>query len=208
MPTPPTPDGHAQRMDGGHAGDESDAALMAALRHGRPHERQRALASLYRRHAAGLRERYRRQGVSAAEADDWTHDTFLRLIRHAHEVRDPARIGAWLRTTARRVMIDALRLRRHQQPLADDVIERLADPQLSIPEQVAQEEHGARIRLALVRFARAHPDRARCLIWAALDGLAMAEIGARLGRTPGAAREYVSQSRKKLRPFVRDCSSD
>jgi len=179
-----------------------DARLLSALQGGSEAGRRQALTALYRRHAGRLRDYYRRHGASAAEADDWTQDTFMRVLRRAHTVREPQCLTAWVWTTARRVMIDALRQRRGHQPLTEAAAERLVDPAAPVAEQLAREQRDQHIREAFERFATLHPERARCLMWATVDDLATAEIADILGRSPGATREYVSQCRKKLRPFL------
>jgi RNA polymerase sigma factor (sigma-70 family) len=59
-----------------------------------------------------------------AHAADVAQLTWLRLVEHLVEVRDPRRIGAWLATTARRECLRVLRDGCRQLPLARDAIER------------------------------------------------------------------------------------
>lgn len=56
----------------------------------------------------------------------------------------------------------------------------------------------------LARFRKTAPDRAHALELQ-MDGSSIEEIAAVIGRTPGAAKEYLSQSRKKLGPFIAHC---
>jgi len=44
----------------------------------------------------------RAYGLAEADAADVFQVTWLRLVEHLHQVRDPERLGAWLATTARR----------------------------------------------------------------------------------------------------------
>jgi RNA polymerase sigma factor (sigma-70 family) len=59
-----------------------------------------------------------------AHAADVAQLTWLRLVEHLVEVRDPRRIGAWLATTARRECLRVLRDGCRQLPLERDAIER------------------------------------------------------------------------------------
>jgi len=58
-----------------------------------------------------------------AHAADVAQVTWLRLFEHLVEVRDPARIGAWLATTARRECLRVLRDGCRQRPLEGDAFE-------------------------------------------------------------------------------------
>lgn len=62
--------------------------------------------------------------LNEADAADVAQATWLRLFEHLDRVNDPARVGAWLATTARRESLRVLRnARRHMlsaDPVADD----------------------------------------------------------------------------------------
>ena len=56
--------------------------------------------------------------LSSTDAADVSQATWLRLVEHLHQLREPAAIGSWLATTARREALSLLR-RRHEVPTAD-----------------------------------------------------------------------------------------
>lgn len=56
--------------------------------------------------------------LDAADAADVTQATWLRLVEHLGQLRDPAALGAWLATTTRREAISLIRKRR-EVPFAD-----------------------------------------------------------------------------------------
>lgn len=63
--------------------------------------------------------------LSAADAADVCQVTWLRLVENLHRIRDPAALGGWLATTARREALNVLRQRRElpeedQSMLVDD----------------------------------------------------------------------------------------
>jgi DNA-directed RNA polymerase specialized sigma24 family protein len=75
-------------------------------------------------------------------------------------------------------------------------------PQDSLPEP----ELVDCVRRAFQDFATAHPERAQALGLVAFEGWTAHELATYLGRTYGATREYVSQCRTHLRPYlVRRC---
>ena len=53
-------------------------------------------------------------------------------------------------------------------------------------------------------FGDMMPDRAYVLT-RVLDGATVSDIGLEIGRTPGATKEYLSQCRKKVAPFIQEC---
>ena len=55
-----------------------------------------------------------------ADADDVTHDTFLRAYRSLHSLRDPARFASWLVGIARLVVSERRRARRFD-PLPEQI---------------------------------------------------------------------------------------
>lgn len=56
-------------------------------------------------------------GLSPADAADVSQTTWLRLAEHLSRIRDPARVGVWLATTARHEAFRTLRRARRQVPV-------------------------------------------------------------------------------------------
>jgi RNA polymerase sigma factor (sigma-70 family) len=61
-----------------------------------------------------------------AQAADAVQTTWLRLVEHLAEIREPDRLAGWLQTTARRVCLAVLRESRREQPV--DCDDRLPEP--------------------------------------------------------------------------------
>jgi RNA polymerase sigma factor (sigma-70 family) len=86
----------------------------------------------------------RSYGLDAHAAADVSQVTWLRLVEHLDDVREPGRLGAWLATTTRREALRALRLagrelavearsleRDHQGPGVDaELLDRERDAEL------------------------------------------------------------------------------
>ena len=66
-----------------------------------------------------LREVVRSYRLSAADVEDVLQTTWLRLFSHIAEIRDPAAVGGWLATTARRECLRLLQAPMREQ-LTDD----------------------------------------------------------------------------------------
>jgi RNA polymerase sigma factor (sigma-70 family) len=58
-------------------------------------------------------------GLDAGDAADVSQTTWLRLVENLDKVREPAKVGAWLATTARREALRILRLSARSVPTSD-----------------------------------------------------------------------------------------
>jgi RNA polymerase sigma factor (sigma-70 family) len=126
--------------------------------------------------------------LGEAQAADAVQTTWLRLVEHIDKIRDPARLPGWLRTTAHRVCVDAIRESGRELPV-DTHHENTGPIQDRFREEDGPEASALRHeREALVRAALADlPARHRMLLalLVASPALSYEEIGARLGMPVG-----------------------
>ena len=177
----------------------SVAGLVAAAAGGD----QRAWQALFTRFDPMLRHVIRRFRLTSHQADDALQETWTRLVRHLHRVENPAAIGAWLATTARREALRLLQTTIHELPT--DELLGINEPDLDAngPDAVGDDEPSRSLRSAL----DALPSRDRALLEmlhrepaptyenvAATLGIPVGSIGptraralARLRRHPGLA---------------------
>jgi RNA polymerase sigma factor (sigma-70 family) len=80
-----------------------------------------AWATLVDRFTARIRAVARMHRVGHHDAEDVVQTTWLRLLEHLEHVRDPAAVGAWLHTTARRESLRVLRTGARERPADDQV---------------------------------------------------------------------------------------
>lgn len=164
-------------------------------------------AAFYREAAAALR--------SWHAAEDVVQDAMVKVWLRCATFRGEGDPIAWIRQVVRHTLLDALRGRAPEQPLMDDdgdltpqaaaAVARLSAETVPQPEQQLQAQQADQaFRQGYARFAAAHPEHAQVLRWVVDDGLDNAAIGALIERSPGATREFISQCRKKLRPFLAD----
>jgi RNA polymerase sigma factor (sigma-70 family) len=96
------------------AQDEENRALVRAAAGGDA----QAWSALVARYVALLWSIAFRHGLNENDAADVVQNTWLRLYEHIEDVREPARIGSWLATTAQR---EALRIvAQHQRTVPSD----------------------------------------------------------------------------------------
>lgn len=161
-------------------------------------------AALYREAAWALRDWH--------VAEDVVQDALIKVWLRCATFQGPNDPLAWVRQIVRNTLLDALRSRPSEQALHDDdgeltpqaqaAVERLSLEHGTMPDLRLQDHQVERVfRDCFRRFQAAHPDHAAVLRWVVEDGLQQADVAALLDRTPGATREYISQCRKKARPF-------
>ena len=164
-------------------------------------------ARFYREAAAALR--------SWQAAEDVVQDAMVKVWQRCATFRGPGDPLAWIHSIVRHTLLDALRQRRPEQPLHDDdgtlsapvqaAVLQLSRQQVATPDQqVAEQQVEAVFQRGFDRFAQAHPEHATVLRWVVEDGLDNTAVEALLGRSPGATREFISQCRKKARPYLAD----
>ena len=194
--------------------DLSALSFMQACREGgrlieawlRVFDRQHG-AALYREAAVSLR--------SWQAAEDVVQEGMIKVWQRCATFRGPADPLAWIRQIVRNTLIDAVRARPPEQPLHDDdgeltpaaqaAVLRLSVETIGTPDDTLRSHEVERVfRRCFARFAAAHPEHAMVLRWVVEDGLDNTAVEQLLDRTPGATREFISQCRKKARPYFAD----
>jgi RNA polymerase sigma factor (sigma-70 family) len=83
--------------------------------------------------------------LGRADAEDVFQVTWMQLVTHVDDIREPERVSAWLASTARHESLRVLRRAGREAPSADENQTHIADPDLPAPEAalVAAERKGA-----------------------------------------------------------------
>ena len=139
--------------------------------------------------------------LSSAEAADVLQTSWLRLVEHLAEIRNPDGVGAWLATTARRECLRALRANARCEPVEDleELIE--ADPgELDAP--VCLAERNAGLGAALERLPAR--DQALLRLLTAEPAPSYEEIGAALAMPIGSIGPTRARALERLRRELRD----
>jgi RNA polymerase sigma factor (sigma-70 family) len=125
-------------------------------------------------HGAG-----RRIGLSHADAADVAQLTWLRLFEHAHQIREPDRLPAWLTATARREALRVATDAKRHVLCADPTIEHGVDSRGAVDDVYpADGDYGPEVEEALGRL----PDRYQQLLRILMsdDCPSYTEVAARL----------------------------
>jgi RNA polymerase sigma-70 factor, ECF subfamily len=164
-----------------------------------------ALGELYRELRRPLLVYLLRKGLTPAAAEDALHEVFLNVARSAAQCRHGGTATAWVWRIASNAANDVHRDGMRVVAMDAEEQQALAEAQ---PAPACETPAGAIddcVERALQRFARQHPERADALRLLHIERWSGEQLAAWLGRTPGAAREYLSQCRRIFRPFVEPC---
>ena len=160
-----------------------------------------AFDEVYRRHHVRVhgfvaRMQGRRDGV-----DDIVQETWLRLARHAAQLRPDTRLGAWLFTVARNLVLGRQRWRLLD---ADRLmsLSRLPAPSTPTPFDLSQaSETERRVELALQTLPVKYRE---VLLLVAIEGLEPSQVAAMLDLKPEATRQRLARARAMMQTLLED----
>jgi RNA polymerase sigma factor (sigma-70 family) len=195
----PTGQPHVSAAARSAAKDEEVTRLVQAAASGD----RNAWDALVRRYVALLWSIAFRHGLSESDAADVVQNTWLRLFEHIDGVREPARIGSWLATTAQREALRCVAQRKRVVPSDDETTFDGADRlQAPVDEALLTREQAAEARAALDTL----PPAWRSLVEALTQDppLTYEEIVVELGVPIGSIGPTRGRSVRRLRELVTD----
>ena len=138
-----------------------------------------------------------RMGASRTVAEELVQEAFLRLARHAPNLRDDTRVGAWLYTVTRNLWTSHRRWAWLDGSRILELAERTFQQRPPTPaEAAASNESASHVERALAKL----PDAQReVFLRVAQEGLEPTEVAAILGIAPEAARQRLARARKALK---------
>jgi RNA polymerase sigma factor (sigma-70 family) len=137
--------------------------------------------------------------LGEADAADVVQITWLRLVEHLDRLRNPAGVGGWLATCARRECVRILRASKRQVPMGDDFVEQ---PSLTpLPgEALARTERDRAIQRAFSLLPGR--DQALLRLLTAEPSLSYEEIAAALGIPIGSIGPTRQRALERLRRLL------
>lgn len=167
-------------------------------------ERAGAVEHLYRRYAKRFLGYFLRHRLSQHDAEELVKDVFVAVVHDSGLFTGERRFDAWMWAIARGKLADHFRRQRPEVLTDDDVLDSIGKEEIdSAPGRGSSLEDCAHKAYAV--FAAAHPDRSEMLARVAFDGWSVEDLAEALKRTPGAAREYLFQCRRKLDVCLEPC---
>lgn len=181
----------------------TDQESLNKLRQGGK-ERAEGIEHLYRRYAKRFLAYFVRHRVPRQDADELVKDVFVSIVQDRDLFQGERRFDAWMWAIARDRLTSHFRRDHPEVRVDDELLELVGNNGVDLaPEPGSSLEDCA--HKAYAAFAAAHPDRAEMLARVAFDGWSIEDLAEALKRTPGAAREYLSECRRKLDVFLEPC---
>jgi RNA polymerase sigma factor (sigma-70 family) len=186
-----------------------EAEILIAQIRSNGRAREQGVRTLYKLYGRPLRNFFFTQGLNQDEAEDALQDTVVKIVQGSGGFSGSGQANAWIWQIARNCLTDAQRRvfsREGKEVTVSDVTWRtlenqsahvsLADPPGALDDCVQS---------GLGRFRQEEPERA----WAIelqVEGCGIEQIAATIGRSTAATKEYLSQCRKKMKPFLENCA--
>ena len=167
--------------------------------------------ALYDKIGQSLLRFFVQRGVTGDEAKDVLQETMVKIVRSAANFNGEGSAVSWIWQIARNSLIDHQRkigtLLNHETAVNDDQWDHLentsADPNAKIC--TTEDSVDECVSAGLESFGSREPERALVLLLQ-MDGHSIEEIGLRIGRTMAATKEYLSQCKKKIQPYISHCT--
>jgi RNA polymerase sigma-70 factor, ECF subfamily len=154
------------------------------------------LTNLYRTYGAVIYGRCRHLLRDDAEAEDATHETFLRVQRHLHRVASAREAVLFIYRVATNYCLNQIRDRKHRPSAGDG-------PELST-EASGDAEHRLANRDLARRLVEQAPPRVRSVAWLYhVDGLEQAEVALVLGISRRTVIKRLQVFSENARKFAR-----
>jgi RNA polymerase sigma-70 factor (ECF subfamily) len=161
-------------------------------------------------HAQAIGFLIKRGRLSIDEANDVFQETIIKIFKNMNHLTDDNKFESWVWQILRNTMTDHIRknkrmnaveVQSHNEDMPEESIEDYSI-KLKDDHQYTSPDDCVSSRLTI--FEQNMPDR-HYAIRLQMNGLSIKEISNQLGRTLSATKEFLSQSRKKLKPFIEDC---
>lgn len=165
---------------------------------------RQALAELYQAYRRPVLLHLMHHRLSPEVADDVLHQVFIKVAERAGQWRGDGSAAGWVWAVVRSTRLDAHR-GEHELGLDDDAWDALLEVTAAAPTDTNSHDLQRCVVEGIQRFAREHPERADAVRLLHLEGWSVAQLAPYLGRTAGATREFLSQCRRVLKPYLQPC---
>ncbi|MGE0608833.1 MAG: RNA polymerase sigma factor [Pirellulales bacterium] len=157
----------------------------------------RDIASLIRKHQAGVWRYLRMLGCDAATADEFTQETFLTILQQPFADYHPSATAGYLRKTARNLLVTAQRKLARSVPLTDwDAVDADWD-------RWGASDNGEAMLVALDDCLKVLTDKSRkALKLKYREDQTRAAIAANLGLSEDGAKNLLQRAKQQLRECI------
>jgi len=148
---------------------------------------------LYSNHHHWLRKWLTVRLGCAEQADDFTQDTFLRILLSTSQLSSLREPRAYLKTVASRLVIDDSRRKRVEKAWIEAWTHFNEEDAYACSAEVVAEV--SEILILIVKILEGLPEKVqKAFLWNRLDGCTYAEIATRLNVSPSSVKQYIARA--------------
>ena len=161
----------------------------------------KAIQAFYKRWASEMKGFFVSRGLSPDEAEDVLQECVVNIWTKALQYKGEGTAQAWMWMIARNVLCDQLRKKKSGREFVeiDEVTETITAAPVEEEDTVSD-----CVDEGLKKMEADDSERAYVLQLLVAE-VALQDIADRIGRSYGATRTYLTECRKKLRPYVEPC---
>ena len=194
----PSPEGDPERL--------RDLAWMQGIQNG-DQEAFRELILEYQSRVAGV---IARMAGSSSDAEELTHEVFVRVWRSAHRYQPSAKLSTWLLTIARNLVLNEIRYRQRHPTISRDIVREDGQyPEDSTPDTTSVPPDAAllesELQQAIDEALQQLPENQRtALVLQRFEALSYEEIATLLDVSVPAVKSLLFRARTTLRELLKD----
>jgi len=158
------------------------------------------------------------RGLSYEDAKDVCQMTTIKIFKKADTLKELAYARTWMYQILRRTLFDFSKTKQNYQKIFEEYDEstlidsdgfnkiQTSSSESSLINHIPgkYQDRSSCVSGELDKFSIENPERAHALRLQ-MDGFDISFIADCIGRTSGATKEYLNQSRKKLAPWLEKC---
>lgn len=147
--------------------------------------------------------------LSQSDADDVFQETIIKIFKSIDQLKDEQRFESWVWQILRNSMLDFIRKTKRKNEtifnIESEDLENLIGQeniQIKMNQEFSSSSECVEERMKIIQE---HMPERHYVLTLQTEGLPIKEIATRINRTPAATKEFLSQSRKKIAPYLEEC---
>jgi len=180
----------------------SDAEIISMIASGGS-QAEKGFRLLYKQYANLIQYRLRTYGVKSEDLDDIFQETCFKLIKAASTYNGGS-LSAWLTTIAKNTAQDLIFRKGYSTAETIEFEDSDSVGRSNIEDEFTERQVEDCMKQGMRAFKTEEPARCHALELQR-DGYSIDEISTLIERSVAATKEFISQSKKKFRPYIEPC---
>ena len=147
--------------------------------------------------------------LNAADADDVIQETFIKVFEKIDTLKDDSKFESWLWTILRNNMNEFYRKNNKKNNVmfgleAEELENLTGDEDVKVNHRQKYDDQHNCVEEKMKLFKEDMPDQ-HYAIKLQMEDVSIKDISIRIGRSYAATKEFLSQSKKKLKSYFEEC---